>query len=53
MMLEDWEKVLADLEVAIARMRVGVTRTSTAECEWYETIEYDAADEIFEIVKDI
>ena len=35
-------------KAAIDRMNVGLTKQDTAECEWYEGIEYDAATELAE-----
>lgn len=40
-----------ELQSAATRMLVGITKESTAGCDWYEGIEHDAAAELQDILR--
>ena len=45
-MSEKLKKLMADLDNAVARVKVGASAESTPECEYYEGIFFDALDEL-------
>ena len=40
------------IDCALARLWVGITKESTPTCDWYESIEFDAFDELVAAIRD-
>jgi hypothetical protein len=42
-----------EIDIALARLHVGITKESTPTCDWYEGIEFDAFDELVAAIRDL